>query len=478
MDTEQTNAEMPVNYLPATLGAASNVMPCTLVPPGEPVKGAPGALFRPALNQQRVLANGLTVRIVPPIRDDLGDDDHPCADINLSAEPGDPGVTESTSARVTGAGAISLNPPRLIAPAVSPINVLDYPFGVVAQVAFAEDPGDQAQLKEINPPPQARPFPPQIIFGGESNFTLDAAFLAARQNRDIELTWTLIRSGEAPIESGPLVLRVNRMADGDTRLPAPIITAVTDGVTLNLGSFSGDAIALIDAWPGIGLGNRLWMRCEGTDVRGVPVTLSIHQGVAIGLISHQTGWVTRAFLDSLANGFPLREYVAVNFDGLVNEATAVKFPVRTYTVIARTKLLIVWDFNNNSFQGWTPQGLYAGGDLHLVNGQVHADTNGSGSFGGPVMTIVIRLEAGRTYDFSFQLAARGGGRASTRLALTINGYGIGPVVDTLNQVNVWKTGTGVYTAPSTADVTLGLWNEVGDGAGNDFMIDNIRVQER
>lgn len=272
------------------------------------------------------------------------------------------GASRTTTARVIGAGSPILTPPTLVAPAISPIDVLAYPVGVVAQVAFAEDPGDQAQLKEINPPPQAMPFPPQIISGGESNFTLDAALLAARQNKDVELTWALIRGGVSVAESGPLSLRVNRIADGDTRLPTPLITAVTDGVTLDLGSFTGDTIALVNAWPGIAVGQRLWMRCEGTNSSGATVTLPIHQGLAIGHAGDQQGTVTRAFLDTLADGSSISVYVAVNFDGVANEAVAVKFPVRTYTVSANALIIDLTDMILSGYAvhanvPWTSSGL-------------------------------------------------------------------------------------------------------------------------
>jgi hypothetical protein len=391
------------------------------------------------------------------------------------ATPADSARSETAQSSAVQADEITLNPPELFAPASSPIDVLDFPFGVVAQVTFAEMPGDEALLNEINAAPGAAPFPVQIIFGGESNFTVDAAFLAVRQGKDIELTWTLIRGGVPVAESESLWLRVNRMADGDPRLPTPIITAVTDGVTLDLGTFVGDAFAWTDPWTGIAPGQRLWTTCDSFNTSGAPVSLPIHQGVAIEL--NQPGWVARAFLDSLADGWPFSVRAAVNFAGTPDEATAVTLPVRTYTVKAHVRLLTIWNFDDNTFQGWTAQGPYQGGDLHVAGGVVHASTNSSANFSGLVMTIVVYLVAGRTYNFSFQVAARGAGSSGTILQLTINNAAIGASVDTQNQVGVWKTGFGVFTATATGGVTLGLWNHVASAAGNDFMIDNIWVQE-
>lgn len=149
---------------------------------------------------------------------------------------------------------------------------------------------------------------------------------------------------------------------------------------------------------------------------------------------------------------------------------------RRFTV--RQKLSMTWDFNNNTFQGWVPQGAYGGGDLNVSGGVVHAFTNGGGNFSGPVMACAIQVTANSTYEFGFSLTARGGrGRYGTILLLTINNSGIGAAVDTYNQVG-WRTGSGVYTANATGTVTLGLWNHVSSGDGNDFDIDNIWVRER
>jgi hypothetical protein len=246
------------------------------------------------------------------------------------------GVSKPAIAQVMGAGAIEMRPPSLVAPASNPIDVLAYANGVTVRVEhLTANTGDRAQLVEVNPLPGTPDFPVITLNANHrANFTLSPAFLAARQGRSLELKWVLIRGGAPAGESLPLVLQVNRIADGDTRLPTPLITAVTDGVTLDLTRFTGDTSALVNAWPGIAVGQRLWVRCEGTNSSGATVTLPIHQGLAIGHTGDQQGTVTRAFLDPLADGSSISVYVAVNFDGVANEAVAVKFPVRSYQVRA------------------------------------------------------------------------------------------------------------------------------------------------
>ncbi|MCL5227521.1 hypothetical protein M4Z12_15575, partial [Pseudomonas sp. In614] len=222
--------------------------------------------------------------------------------------------------------AIPLNPPTLELPATNPINALDYDAGVTVRVTFTGNPGDQARLKELNPAPGAGPFPVQDIVGGRSDFTLSQANLAARQNSVIELTWELIRGGMPAGESAALRLSVNRMIDGDPRLTTPTAPPGNITSTLDLSSFTGNTTAQLKAWRGIALGQPFWLSCEGTNSSGAPVTLPLYQGVPIGSVGDQSGVVTRAFLDQLADGSQIRVLAAVNFDGVANEATAVKFP--------------------------------------------------------------------------------------------------------------------------------------------------------
>ncbi|MCL5227042.1 Ig-like domain-containing protein, partial [Pseudomonas sp. In614] len=244
------------------------------------------------------------------------------------------GKSDKAEAHVKGEDSIALDPPTLKSPATNPINVLEYDLGVTVQVTFAGNPGDQARLKELNPAPGAVPFPTQDIIAGQSDFNLNQTYLAVRQNSVIELTWELIRGGVRAGESAALRLNVNRMIDGDPRLTTPTAPPGNITSTLDLSSFTGNTTAQLKAWRGIALGQSLWQSCEGTNSSGAPVTLPIYQGLPIGSVGDQSSVVTRAFLEQLADGSQIRVLAAVNFDGVANETTAVKFPVRTYTVKA------------------------------------------------------------------------------------------------------------------------------------------------
>ncbi|KOY02799.1 YncE family protein [Pseudomonas nunensis] len=257
------------------------------------------------------------------------------------------GKSDKAEAHVKGEDSIALDPPTLKSPATNPINVLEYDLGVTVQVTFAGNPGDQARLKELNPAPGAVPFPTQDIIAGQSDFNLSQTYLAVRQNSVIELTWELIRGGVRAGESAALRLNVNRMIDGDPRLTTPTAPPGNITSTLDLSSFTGNTTAQLKAWRGIALGQSLWQSCEGTNSSGAPVTLPIYQGLPIGSVGDQSSVVTRAFLEQLADGSQIRVLAAVNFDGVANEATAVKFPERAYTVKTEPTVKLV--FSNGPY---------------------------------------------------------------------------------------------------------------------------------
>ncbi|PKH30624.1 hypothetical protein BI292_27230 [Pseudomonas sp. 43NM1] len=228
----------------------------------------------------------------------------------------------------------TLMPPALFG-ATSPIDLLAYLNGVTVRVEHLPAmTNDQAQLVEMNAP-GAAPFPSLVLNADKrADFTLTPAFLAARQGQDITLKWVLIRNGAPVAESPTLQVKVNRIIDGDTRLPTPKITAVTDDRTLDLSSFTGNTRVLVSAWPGIAIRQPFWVRCEGTNASNAAVVLRIHNGIPIDSAGAQGGEVTRAYLDQLANDSTIRVIVGVNFDGRADEATAVWFPVQPYTIRA------------------------------------------------------------------------------------------------------------------------------------------------
>ncbi|MDR7056730.1 hypothetical protein J2W70_004123 [Pseudomonas koreensis] len=162
---------------------------------------------------------------------------------------------------------------------------------------------------------------------------LPNSVVALNLNRPVTVTYRVIRNG-TPQDSPPLTLAVQPIADGDANLPTPRIVAVTDGLHLDLTSFTGDTRVVVAPWPLIAVGQCLWVRCEGTDANGATHTAHIHQGVSVTGTANQSGVLPRLFLDKLAHKSEIRVYVSVNFDKVSNAAKAIDFPLRKYTVKA------------------------------------------------------------------------------------------------------------------------------------------------
>jgi hypothetical protein len=241
-------------------------------------------------------------------------------------------------AQVFGEGAIKLTPPKLVAPAINPIDLWLYPTGVTVRIEFlAAAAGDKARLIEINPPAGATPFP-DVAFNvnKRTNTVLSPAFLAARHGKPLTFRWALIRGGKEIARSGPLVLNVNRIVDGDSRLPSPIIVGQT-GTGLDVNKLvAGDTLS-IAKWLLQVAGQYVWLRLSGFNNSGAPIFFDFLDGV----LHNETQGLTRpigqalvAWLKTLKHGTAVTITFRVNYSGVRDLLTAVAFPVRTYTVKA------------------------------------------------------------------------------------------------------------------------------------------------
>jgi hypothetical protein len=241
-------------------------------------------------------------------------------------------------AQVVGEGAIKLLPPKLVAPAINPIDLWLYPIGVTVRIEFlAAAAGDKARLIEINSPAGATPFP-DVAFNANkrTNTVLSPAFLAARHGKQLTFRWALIRGNGEIARSGPLVLNVNRIVDGDSRLPTPIIVGQT-GVELDVNKLvAGDTLS-VAKWLLQVAGQYVWLRFSGFNNSGAPIFFDFLDGV----VHNETQGLTRSIGQALVDWFKTLKHgtaatmtFRVNYSGVRELLTAVAFPVRTYTVKA------------------------------------------------------------------------------------------------------------------------------------------------
>lgn len=145
---------------------------------------------------------------------------------------------------------------------------------------------------------------------------------------------------------------------------------------------------------------------------------------------------------------------------------------------------LVWNFNDGTQQGWIASGLYHKNDNIGVKRwsagnssyELGSMTNGSNTngFKGEVVYRYIQVEAGKTYQFDFDGYRIPGGSLKPKIGLDVNGE---KVIPNMGLDAAWNHFSGLYTASKTEVVRVAVTNEVNNGNGNDFAIDNIGVKE-
>lgn len=161
------------------------------------------------------------------------------------------GSSNTAIATVTGSAPIELLPPFLV-DAVEPIDVLAYPNGVKIRIEYPDArKDDRPRLVEVNPPAGSPQFP-LVEFNSDKQVdtVLSPAFLAARQGKVIEFRWNLNRNGGQAGKSPIAKFSVLKIADGDARLPTPLLSRAS-GDNLDVTKLELADTISVDPWPHI-----------------------------------------------------------------------------------------------------------------------------------------------------------------------------------------------------------------------------------
>lgn len=139
--------------------------------------------------------------------------------------------------------------------------------------------------------------------------------------RAFPVTRLTLRNAPGPIVTKPLPQFVDAQADG-TVLPI-------DGL-LSRSAFTGTPQVRVAPWPGMAVGQRVWLRLHGRKPDGsdVVINLAINEAtVAADLTDGLIRPVPLDQLDTWADSSPLTIELKVGFEKLANEARALRFPV-------------------------------------------------------------------------------------------------------------------------------------------------------
>ncbi|MFL7963786.1 hypothetical protein ACEI36_16285 [Pseudomonas kielensis] len=173
---------------------------------------------------------------------------------------------------------------------------------------------------------------------------LPVSVLAYNLARSVTVTYAVTRDGREEPPSAPLTLAVQAMPESSLAMPL-IREAAQGGIgpELDLNAISADATCRIIAWPLIATDQDVWLRLKGTKADGtVPYDLNIWTPPPRGPRTSSI-WISQGFYDvpveysylkELKDGSTLTVEFKADLSKTTNEANALTFPLRTYTVKA------------------------------------------------------------------------------------------------------------------------------------------------
>ncbi|CAI8871834.1 Ig-like domain-containing protein [Pseudomonas sp. IT-P2] len=145
-----------------------------------------------------------------------------------------------------------------------------------------------------------------------------------------------------------MALTIHPIAENDPRLPTPNIASNTSS-ELKVQELTTDARILAAKWPLFEARQPIWVSCSGFDKNGDPVNKDVRSGEPNDSPDGLSVLAPVEWLKTLKDGSELTIACAVNLDGSANEAEAVKFPLRTYSIKAYP-LILSEDFDDKPAQ--------------------------------------------------------------------------------------------------------------------------------
>lgn len=165
------------------------------------------------------------------------------------------------------------------------------------------------------------------------SFQVPADVLGPFMGTDVDIWYVVEREG-VPYTSGKLSLHMMPFGNEDKLLPTPAITQASGNV-LDLATFNGNATATCIPWPFIAQGQRVWLRVHGTKDNGSADTILVYDGDAVTADMVTKGLskaVNRARLEALRDNSTITVELKVAFNPADDEAKAITFPKRVYTI--------------------------------------------------------------------------------------------------------------------------------------------------
>ncbi|WP_191623585.1 beta-propeller fold lactonase family protein [Pseudomonas fluorescens] len=257
------------------------------------------------------------------------------------------GVPHATSrtatARVIGEGLPNLQAPSLIKSvngvldpldpanlqgANGQVEVLGFRAGDTVRLIVKGAPGAGSPTFEAKP----------LNVNSVANFALSKAFIAANMGKPpIEESYELIRGGKS-FPSPVLTASVGTIPDNHPSLPTPAMDGAI-GNELDVTKMQASDQLRVGEWPQQVNGQCVWLRFDGIDTNGMAIFFEDRKGEPHTTLPGLIRPAPIEWLETLKDGSVLTISFRVNFDSVASDATAVRFPVRTYIVSAEYDVL-------------------------------------------------------------------------------------------------------------------------------------------
>ncbi len=254
----------------------------------------------------------------------------------VKTEAPDPFVSQARLLPVS-ARPLDLDPPKVLEAHDSVLFPLQALEGATIRVSYAMQTRDSIQAYWRGTPGNGTPTieakPGNA--SGSVDFSVPATAVSANIGKRVEVGYIVTRQG-IPAPSKILTLDVLPIAHEDLR--PPFVREAPDNRLLDLNTFAGDAHVEVGKWPHIQVGQRIWLRIEGTLINGRPFTLTLWNAEEVSSISDVIeGLLPRGHLDQLRDLSGLTFTFKVAFDGSSDESSALTFPRLSLTLRARKR---------------------------------------------------------------------------------------------------------------------------------------------
>ncbi|MCV4342454.1 hypothetical protein [Pseudomonas capsici] len=160
-------------------------------------------------------------------------------------------------------------------------------------------------------------------------FTVTPSAIASFLGKTLPITYVVTR-GEIEYESEPLSLKIQALPE--SALPTPEVPQASWHKSLTVQRLAGDVNLTVKAWPLIAIGQRIWLRFEGTAHDGSAYNWNhpIWQDYAVTTDTDQSTQVALSELQKLKGGSNLLLIMEISFDGGL---TRTPLPIETLGII-------------------------------------------------------------------------------------------------------------------------------------------------